>query len=166
MKNAARDLVKQLRRPPRDSDREQLMRAAADEIERQEKEICQQRRALAKPCKCKPHFLSPPTLARALGVSPITVRSWISRGHLPAAKRVGNTLLWPVSELESWYAARPSAPGRRRAKANVFDKPSPASAVTSGSVAASANPDMGQHPPELLLTRWRAAQSTDADNAY
>lgn len=70
-------------------------------------------------------YLNTPQLAEKIGLSPITLEIWRSRGSGPPYIRIGRAIRYDLREVEKWLAARAvdpdqpveqPAPRRRRAK--------------------------------------------------
>jgi predicted DNA-binding transcriptional regulator AlpA len=52
--------------------------------------------------------LDTPAVARLLGVTPATVRSYLARGLMPQpAGRIGASPYWTREAVEAWVASRP-----------------------------------------------------------
>ena len=70
-------------------------------------------------------YLTTPQLAERIGLSPITLEIWRSRGSGPPYIRIGRAIRYDLREVERWLASRAvdpdkpaeqPAPRRRRAK--------------------------------------------------
>ena len=73
-------------------------------------------------------FLSPPTIAKRLGVAPEKVHHWIRSGQLRAvniATNLGGRARWAVhpDDLERFLAARQATPPAPRPQRRRIEKP-------------------------------------------
>lgn len=53
-----------------------------------------------------PNYYTPKTLADRLEVSLRTIYRWLDAGILPAPRRFGGLLRWPVQQIHDWEETR------------------------------------------------------------
>ncbi|WP_217914083.1 MerR family transcriptional regulator [Miltoncostaea marina] len=70
------------------------------------------KRAGARPKRSEGPWLSVSAAARALGVSPSTLRLWASEGRVPHVRTAGGHRRFDPEALRQWLARQPARPGR------------------------------------------------------
>jgi excisionase family DNA binding protein len=110
-------------------------------------------------------WLSISAAARALGISPSTLRLWASEGRIPHVRTAGGHRRFNPDQLRGWLAEQPSRPGRagRRSAARVEPSPHIADALRACSdemvVAVEALVD---GPTEAAYRRLAPAERREA----
>jgi excisionase family DNA binding protein len=106
-------------------------------------------------------WLSVSGAARALGVSPSTLRLWASEGRIPHVRTAGGHRRFDPEELRQWLARQPARSGRGSRRGNMSLPTSPEIATTlrerSGAVADAVE-DLVEGPSEQAYRRLSVAE--------
>lgn len=114
-------------------------------------------------------WLSVSSAARALGVSPSTLRLWASEGRIPHVRTAGGHRRFDPEELKDWLARQPARPGRapRRASATISVRPTLAAALRahSGQVSEAVE-GLVEGPAETAYRRLPPAERRNVVKAW
>ena len=114
-------------------------------------------------------WLSVSSAARALGVSPSTLRLWASEGRIPHVRTAGGHRRFDPEELKEWLARQPARPGRpaRRPNTSTDVRPRLAAALRAHSAQVSdAVEGLVEGPAETAYRRLPPAERRNVVKAW
>ncbi|MDH3225849.1 MAG: helix-turn-helix domain-containing protein [Thermoleophilia bacterium] len=114
-------------------------------------------------------WLSVSAAARALGVSPSTLRLWASEGRIPHLRTAGGHRRFDPEVLRDWLAQQPSRPARtpRRAVTVVPMEPHSAEALRSRADRVSDHvEELVEGPAEVAYRRLPPAERRNVVRAW
>lgn len=114
-------------------------------------------------------WLSVSSAARALGVSPSTLRLWASEGRIPHVRTAGGHRRFDPEELKEWLARQPARPGRppRRPNTSIDVRPTLAAALRAHSAQVSdAVEGLVEGPAETAYRRLPPAERRNVVKAW
>ena len=122
-----------------------------------------------RPRRSDSAWLSVSAAARALGVSPSTLRLWASDGRVPHVRTAGGHRRFDPEALRQWLASQPARPARtsRRAAVQVPRSPQLAEALRGrAEQVAEAVEELVEGPAEAAYRRLPPAERTSVVSAW
>jgi excisionase family DNA binding protein len=114
-------------------------------------------------------WLSVSSAARALGVSPSTLRLWASEGRIPHVRTAGGHRRFDPEVLKLWLARQPARPVRatRRGQTAISAEPSLATALrTRADQVSERVEELVEGPAEVAYRRLPPAERRNVVRAW